>query len=115
MAQQRPDMPPAEFERLPVVFAAAARLDVLEFITADSRALAGIAIKRPPHSAERDAESADEEKQTAPAESLRDPEQGQAQKTEAEHLSNRVHGIGARTLVLREPRRQNAAVGGKAG
>ena len=73
-------MAPSEGQWLPVVFAAASRLDVIEFLLTDRGALTGVPIERPPDTTEHDAESANEKKERPPAEVLRDPKERQAQE-----------------------------------
>src|SRR5262249_33868975 len=63
---------------------------------------------------ERDADGADDQEETAPAERLRNPEERHAEKTDTGVLPDRIDGIGPRAFALREPRREDTAVGGEA-
>src|SRR6185503_8735473 len=87
VTQQRGDIAPLEPDRLAAVLTAAARLDVIELSPVDRRALPWASIQHPPDDPERDAETADDEEQAPPPESLRDPEQRHAQESEADILS----------------------------
>src|SRR4029079_8684989 len=111
--QQRADVAPLEVQPLSLVFAAAAGLDVGCVSAVGGLALARVVIERPPHEAEEDPEPPDDEEQAAPAELLRDPEQGNAKEAETEVHADRIGRFRPRALVLREPRRENPAVGRK--
>jgi hypothetical protein len=87
LPQQRPDVAPSEADGLALVFAAAARLDVVDLGLVGA-AVAGIAIERPPDEPEGHAEGAHDDEQPAPSVPLRDPEEGHAQEAEADVLPN---------------------------
>ena len=115
LARSRPNVAPFESQRLALVLAAAARLDVVAARPGSrrhSRPGCDTAATRPrPKTMPTPPTTMKSPRQ--PKRCV-NPEERHAEKPEARILSERIDRVGARTLALRKPGRQHPAVGRKA-
>ena len=111
LAEQRTHGGPAQHESAASAAEPAAGGDVVELRLVGAAAFVRLAVERVPDDRIDDADAAEDEEQRSPTERRDDVRQQRDHEAESDVLADGVDAIRPSALGLREPRRQDAAVG----